>query len=98
MNFRNTGAIALRLLSLACRILGILLCALTIILCFNGMSARLGLVDLVIDLSRSLPSSIAGYGLVPSPFGGVFRLDFAVICAVLFLLDYLFDRVSRSIR
>ena len=98
MNFREAGALALRLLSLACRVLGILLCALTVILCFNGLSSRLGLVDLVIDLSRSLPASIAGYGLIPSPFGGVFRLDFAFLCIGLFLLDYLFDRASRAIR
>ena len=91
-------AIAASLLSLILRVFAIALCVLTVLLCFAGLSARLDLVGFVVELSRMLPDAIAGYGVMTTPFGGVFRLDFALMAVVLFLLDYLCARLSRTLR
>ena len=98
MGSRKAAAISLAVLSVAFRIAGILMAALTVMLCFPGVSARLNLVGFVIDLSRSLPDPISGYGLVTSPFGGVFRLDFALVACFLLVLDYICQRASRALR
>lgn len=91
-------AIAASLLAVILRLFGIALCALVVLLCFSGMAARLSLVGLVVDLSRMLPDVIAGYGVITTPFGGVFRLDFALMAVAFFLLDCLLCRLSRALR
>lgn len=98
MDARRAGAIALSLLGIVCRVLGWGMCAITVLLCFSSLSTRLGLVGLVVDLSSVLPDIIAGYGLVPTPFGGVFRLDFALVAAALFLTDYVCMRAAARLR
>lgn len=98
MQGRRAGAVALMVVAWAARVCAVALCALTIVLCFSGLSAHLNLVGFVVDLSRALPSVIAGYGLVATPMGGVFRLDFAIVAGLLFLLDYLCTRISRALR
>ena len=61
MDSRKAAAISLAVLGVAFRIAGILMAALTAMLCFPGVSARLNLVGFIIDLSRSLPELISGY-------------------------------------
>lgn len=98
MNSRKAGAIACAIVSYACRFIGIFLCLVTILLCFPGVSAKLNLVGFIVDLSRAVPSVVAGYGVIVSPFGGVFRFDFALVAFVFFLVDYLLTRASRNMR
>ncbi len=98
MDARRALAVTLTLLSYALRILAVLMCALVVVLCFSGMSARLGIVGLVTELSRAMPNVIAGYGVISSPFGGVFRLDFTIVAVCLFLLDYLCAKLAHSLR
>ena len=98
MDVRKAGAVALKVLAYALRLMALALCALVVLLCFSGLSARLGIVGFVTDLSRDIPSIISGYGVVSSPFGGVFRLDFALVAVALFVLDYLCCRASAALR
>lgn len=98
MDSRKALAVALTLLGFAFRLFALVLCALTVILCFNGVATMLGIVAFVVDLTQALPDIIAGYGLIPTPFGGVFCFDFAVMAVVCFALDYALARISRSIR
>lgn len=98
MDARKALAVALNILAYILRICAIVLCVLVIILCFSGMVSRLGLVNFIIDLSRALPQVIAGWGVIASPFGGIFRLDFTIVAAVCFLLDFICVRISRLLR
>ncbi len=98
MAARRAGALALTIAAVCCRVLAWALCALTVLLCFSGVSTKLRLVNLVVDLTQALPALIAGYGLVPTPMGGVFRLDFAFVAAGLFVVDYICVRAARLIR
>ena len=98
MNSRRAGAIACAILSYVCRLAGIFMCLITILLCFPGVSAKLNLVGFIVDLSRAVPAVLAGYGVIASPFGGVFRFDFALVGFVFFLIDYICIRVSRTLR
>lgn len=98
MDLRKAGAIALSIIAVAFRLCAIALAAITVVLCFSGLSARFNLVGLVIDLSRLVPALVAGYGVTTTPFGGVFRFDFAIMVLVLFLLDYACVRASRALR
>lgn len=98
MDVRNAGAVALSIVSVACRVLAIALCALAVALCFNGISTKLGIVSFVVELTQALPDVIAGYGLIATPFGGVFRFDFLLMAIVLFIIDYACARIARSLR
>ena len=50
------------------------------------------------SIIAALPSAIAGYGVITSPFGGVFRLDYAIVAVILFVIDHLLTRASRRVR
>ncbi len=64
----------------------------------RGIVNQLGLTGFVIDLSRVLPGVIAGWGVIVSPFGGVFRFDFLIVGIVFFVLDFACSRISRAVR
>lgn len=98
MDSRKAGAIALSVVSMALRIFGIFMCLVTVILCFPGVTAKLNLVGFIVDLSRAVPSIIAGYGVIASPFGGVFRFDFALVAFFCFSIDYACQRFSLQLR
>lgn len=98
MDFRRAAAIGFTILSWTSRLIAIGLGALTVLLCFPSAAARLNLIGLVIDIANALPDVISGYGLITSPFGGVFRFDFACTMAIMLALDYIFQRISRSLR
>lgn len=98
MDLRKAAAVFLCVLSIVCRVCAVAMGVLTVALYFPGVSVRLNLTGFVIDLSRALPDIIEGYGLVTSPFGGVFRTDFAITMLALFIADYIFQRVSRALR
>ena len=55
-------------------------------------------MGLVMDLTQALPDVIAGYGLITSPFGGVFRFDFALAMVFLLVVDYAAQRAARALR
>lgn len=97
MNSRKAAAVAMSIIAIACRICGIFMSAMTVLLCFSGLTAKLQIVGFVVELSP-LPSAIAGYGVITSPFGGVFRLDYAIVAVILFVADYLLARASRRVR
>lgn len=96
MNSRKAAAVAMIIIAIACRICGIFMSAMTVLLCFSGLTAKLQIVGFVVELSRALPSAIAGYGVITSPFGGVFRLDYAIVAVILFVIDYLLTRARAA--
>lgn len=98
MEARKAAAVALNICAYAFRVIGIALCILVIMLCFPGIVNQLGLTGCVIDLSRVLPGVIAGWGVIVSPFGGVFRFDFLIVGIVFFVLDFACSRISRAVR
>ena len=98
MSGRKAAALACTLLAWGLRLCAIGHIALTIALSFSGMATRLGIVNLVLDIAQVLPAVIAGWGLVATPFGGVFRLDFVIVALVLFLADYVLLRIADALR
>nr|WP_306792824.1 hypothetical protein [Collinsella urealyticum] len=86
------------MLGWAARLVAIGLACLTVLLCVTGLPGRLGLVGVAIELSRALPQIIAGYGVIPTPLGGIFRFDFALLVVVLFVFDFICTRISFELR
>ena len=52
MDLRRAGAIVLSIVAIALRLCAIAMCAITVVLCFSGLSARLNMVGFVVVLSR----------------------------------------------
>ena len=98
MQVRKAAAVTLSVLSVIFRVCAIALGALTVLLCFPSAAARLNITGLVLDLSAALPDVIRGYGLITSPFGGVFHFDFLLAMSALLALDYVGQRVSFELR
>ena len=59
MNSRKAAAVAMSIIAIACRICGIFMSAMTVLLCFSGLTAKLQIVGFVVELSRALPSARA---------------------------------------
>lgn len=98
MNSRKAAAVAMSVLAIVCRVCGVFMTLMTVMLCFSGIAAKLQIVGFIVELSRALPAAIAGYGVITSPFGGVFRFDYALVAIIFFALDYILTRASRSVR
>ena len=67
-------------------------------LCFNGLAARLGLWSAASAVALALPEAIAGFGVIATPFGGVFRTDFLIAALGLFLADHLCSLLAGLLR
>lgn len=98
MDARKAIAVALNIFAFIMRICAIALCIIIVLLCIPGAVSALGLVGFVVDLSHALPSIIAGYGVIVSPFGGVFRFDYLIMALLLFLIDWICVRLARRLR
>lgn len=98
MNSRKGAAVAMGILAVVCRACGVFMTLMTVMLCFSGIAAKLQIVGFIVELSRALPAAIAGYGVITSPFGGVFRFDYAIVAVVFFVVDYALTRASRAVR
>lgn len=98
MNSRKAAAVAMSVLAIVCRVCGVFMTLMTVMLCFSGIAAKLQIVGFIVELSRALPAAIAGYGVITSPFGGVFRFDYALVAIIFFLVDYVLTRGSRTVR
>ena len=88
----------LTILSWAARIGAIAICLLTALLCFGGLTAHLGLASLTLAVAQALPEAIAGFGLLATPFGGIFRSDFALSALGLFCIDWLCSQLASLLR
>ncbi|MBR2835332.1 MAG: hypothetical protein IKE43_06460 [Coriobacteriales bacterium] len=64
--------------------IGLLLLLLSLV--STSIAASLHTAPLALEITHLLPSWFAYWGVIPSPFGGVFRTDFfilSIICALL---------------
>ena len=48
MNSRKATAVAMSIIAIACRICGIFMSAMTVLLCFSGLTAKLQIVGFVV--------------------------------------------------
>lgn len=77
---------ALYILSCACLAASLLLLALTASLLSTQVALALHVAPVALALTQLLPAPLCFWGVVASPFGGVFRTDFAIVAIVLFIL------------
>ena len=92
------AAHVLRVVALACRVAAWALVALTVADAFLGVGARTWLLSVNGAVSRLVPGPLAGLFVFQTPFGGVFRGDFALLAIILLVIDWLLVRVSASLR
>lgn len=84
------------ILSLLARALAYTCFICVVLLCFSAGFLRPVLVQIQTVITAFLPEGLRGIAVIPTPFGGAFRGDFALIAVVLFLLDWLFTRLYES--
>ncbi|WP_035425410.1 hypothetical protein [Atopobium fossor] len=85
-------------LSLLARVLAWICFACVVLLCFSVGFLRPVLVQIQTAITILLPEGLRGVAVIPTPFGGAFRGDFALIAVVLFLLDWLFIRLHEAFK
>lgn len=88
---------ALRLISLACRCLAWALVALVVADALLPAGPRSLLLPLNGAVSACVPAPLSGLFVFPTPFGGAFRGDFAILAVVLLVIDWLVARLSVSV-
>lgn len=87
----------LLLVSWALRLAALGLVALVVVNCLT-MGNRVAIMRITAQVAQLLPRSLAGLYVIDSPFGGVFRGDFAIAAVVLFVLDWIVARIRRRLR
>ena len=88
----------LHVAGILCRVAAIALSALVVALCFSGFSSRALLLGVTNVITSLLPSVISGILVFVTPFDGAFRGDFALVAVMLFVLDWVLQRVSSALR
>lgn len=94
----NAWALVSYLPALAARLLALALCALVVVLSVPSLSSRTAFVEAASFLSTLMPPQVSGLLVFPTPFGGAFRGDFALTALALFVLDWVFVRISAAFR
>jgi hypothetical protein len=91
-------SVVLRVAAYVCRICAWILFVLVGILAFGSILGRTHVLEFAMDVTDILPSAISGAFVWPTPFDGAFRGDFAIASIILFILDWLFMRISQAVR
>lgn len=73
-------------LSCACMAVSLLLLLLCAALLSTAVALALHVAPLALALTQAIPAPLCFFGVVASPFGGVFRTDFALLAVCFFLL------------
>ena len=94
---RNLFSALFRVVGYLARIAAILLSGLVVILCL-GTATNLGVVGVIMTLNGMVPSAISGLLVIPTPLGGAFRGDFALLAIALFVVDWACMRISSALR
>lgn len=95
---KGVAAGAARLAALACRACAWALAALVVAGAVLPAGARTWLLAPTGFFSRLVPGPLAGLLVFPTPLGGSFRGDPAIVAIVLLVLDWILCRVSASPR
>lgn len=94
---RHIFSALFRVVAYLARIAAILLSALVVILCL-GTATNLGVVGVIMSLNGMVPSAISGMLVIPTPLGGAFRGDFALLAIALFVVDWASMRIASALR
>lgn len=86
------------LLILALRLAAIGLCALVVLMAAPSLVGRLSLLRVVDVVTSVMPAQLAGVLVIPTPFDGAFRGDFAIAAFGLFVIEWLFTRLRARLR
>lgn len=84
----------LRVISLLCRVVAVVLSIVVVGLCFVSGSARAAVLVFLTRVSEVLPASPSAALVVETPFGGTFRGDLALVSVVLFIVDWALCRTA----
>ena len=88
----------LRVISLVCRVAAWALVALVVADAVLTGSPRVLLLGVNGVVTRLIPSPLSGAFVFQTAFGGAFRGDFAIAAILLLVVDWVFGRLSTSLR
>ena len=93
------GFFAAILHALACALVAvsILLALLTASLLSSQVAVALKVAPLALAVTHLLPGSLAFWGVLSSPLGGVFRTDFMVVALAAFILSKIVKKIARAL-
>ena len=80
---------------MAASLLLLLLCA---TLLSTSVALTLHVAPLALALTQMLPAPLCFFGVVASPFGGVFRTDFALLAVCFFVLAKLLHFIRGCVK
>lgn len=89
---------ALRVIAVICRVCAIA-ASVVVMAATLGLATRLPVLGQIYHLLMVLtPPGVFGILCVATPFGGMFRGDFAVVSVALFVIDWVCLRIAASLR
>lgn len=89
-------SVAFGVLALIFRIIAVVYSLLTILSFSGWVISSFKLSTFIFPFTAFLPDFLAGRWVLPSPLDGLFRTDFAIFSAFLFLLDALLIKLKEK--
>lgn len=86
-----------RLLEAAALILAIGMLVLICVQISSSAVIALDTASIALQITQELPAWLALWGVMSTPFGGVFRTDFAIIAFVLIIIASIFKRIAKVV-
>ena len=85
---RSAASAPLIVTILLLRLLAIAFCALVVLMAIPSLGDRAVMVSLSSAAGTIVPQSLSGILVIPTPFGGAFRGDFALAALLVYLVDW----------
>ena len=84
-------------LSCALLVVCVALLVLTAVLLFSQVAIALRVAPIALAVTRALPGWLAFWGVLSSPFGGVFRTDFVLVALAAYAVARILRKIARSV-
>lgn len=94
---RRVVARILYVLSCALVALSVALVVLAAVFLVPQVAVSLRAAPLALAVTQALPGWLAFWGVLSSPFGGVFRTDFVLVALAAFIVSKLVRKIARAL-
>ncbi len=94
---KHVVSILVRVLSCLCMAASLFMLLLSASLISTAVALSLHVSSLALTVSQLIPAPLSFWGVLASPFGGVFRTDFIIVAIVLFVAAKLLHLLRKAL-
>ncbi len=94
---KHVVSVLVQILSCVCMAASLFMLLLSASLISTAVALSLHVSSLALTVSQLIPAPLSFWGVLASPFGGVFRTDFIIVAIVLFVAAKLLHLLRKAL-